>query len=120
MSLCSASNKGRIAVIGLLIAFAVSLLSSPAVAQSEPTPTWDIFVGYQWLHPGGEVPTPGSDFNNPSPYHVPDMSKGLGASATYNFNAHWGLEGDIGHNWLGSSRRDPGDVYESTFSTGPR
>src|SRR5271166_5691928 len=114
MSLCSASHKGRAAVIGLLILFAVSLLSSPALAQSDSTPQWDAFVGYQWLHPGGDVPAPYGDFNNPTKFTIPDMSRGFGASVTYNFDPHWGLEGDIGHNWTDNS------VYESTFSAGPR
>ncbi len=114
MSLCSASHKGRAAVIGLLILFTVSLLSSPALAQSDVTPQWDAFVGYQWLHPGGDVPTPYGDYNNPTKFTIPDMSRGFGASVTYNFDPHWGLEGDIGHNWTDNS------VYESTFSAGPR
>ncbi|MGA2417295.1 MAG: hypothetical protein ABSF59_22800 [Candidatus Sulfotelmatobacter sp.] len=114
MSLCSDSKKGRAAVIGLMIAFAVSLLSSPAPAQNEPTPQWDVFVGYQWLHPGGMVPSPYGNYNAPTAFTIPDMSRGLGGTATYNFNAHWGLSGDIGHNWADNS------VYESTFSIGPR
>jgi outer membrane protein OmpA-like peptidoglycan-associated protein len=116
MSLCYL-NKGRIVVVGLLFTLAVSLLSSPAFAQSDSTPPqWDLFAGYQWLHPGGTVPAPGTDFNNPAPYTVPDMSKGFGFSLTYNFDPHWGLEGDIGHNWVGEGT----SVTESTGSIGPR
>lgn len=118
MSLCYL-NKGRVVIFGLLFTLAVSLLSSPAFAQSDSTPPkWDLFVGYQWLHPGGQVPTPFSDFNNPTPYTVPDMPHGFGFSATYNFDAHWGLEGDIGHNW--AERGSGSGVYESTGSIGPR
>jgi len=115
MSLCSEFNKGRAAVIGLLLAITVSLLSSPALAQNnEQTPTWDVFVGYQWLHPGGTVPTPYGDYNSATPFNIPDMARGVGGTLTYNFNAHWGLSGDIGHNWTDNS------VYESTYSIGPR
>jgi hypothetical protein len=112
MLLCSRFSKGR-AVIGLFVILAVSLISSAAFAQSESYPKWDLFVGYQWLHPGGTVPAPFGDFNNPSGYKVPDMSAGFGSAVTYNFDPHWGLEADFGHNW-GSGN------YETTGSIGPR
>ncbi|MGA7401551.1 MAG: hypothetical protein WCC99_20840 [Candidatus Sulfotelmatobacter sp.] len=109
---CSKSSRGR-AVIGLLVVLAVSLISSAAFAQSDSNPKWDLFAGYQWLHPGGTVPAPFGDFNNPTGFNVPDMSAGFGAALTYNFDPHWGIEFDLGHNW-GSSN------YETTGSIGPR
>jgi hypothetical protein len=99
-------------VIGLLVVLAVSLISSSAFAQSDSNPKWDLFVGYQWLHPGGTVPTPFGDYNNPTGFNVPDMSAGFGSALTYNFDPHWGFEFDFGHNW-GSSN------YETTGSIGP-
>jgi len=112
MLACSKFSKGR-AVIGLLVVLAVSLISSAAFAQSDSNPKWDLFAGYQWLHPGGTVPAPFGDFNNPTGFNVPDMSAGFGAALTYNFDPHWGIEFDLGHNW-GSSN------YETTGSIGPR
>lgn len=100
-------------MVGLLAILALSLIASPAFAQSDSNPKWDLFVGYQWLHPGGTVPTPYGDFNNPTGFNVPDMSKGFGSALTYNFDPHWGLEFDLGHNW-GSGN------YETTGSVGPR
>jgi outer membrane protein OmpA-like peptidoglycan-associated protein len=97
----------------MFVILAVSLLSVPVFAQSDENPKWDLFVGYQWLHPGGTVPAPFTDFNNPGIYKVPDMSAGFGSSLTYNFDRHFGLEADLGHNW-GSSN------YETTGSVGPR
>jgi len=41
------------------------------------------------------------------------MAKGFGTSITYNFDPHWGLEGDFGHNWGDSN-------YELEASVGPR
>ncbi len=104
--------KGRLAV-GLLVVFALALISSPALAQSDENPKWDLFVGYQWLHPGGTVPAAFGDPNNPIPFNIPDMGKGFGSAVTYNFDPHWGAEFDFGHNW-GSSN------YETTVSVGPR
>jgi len=111
MSLCSFS-KSRV-VVGLMAVLAVSLISSPLLAQSDSNPKWDLFAGYQWLHPGGTVPTPFADFNNPTPFNVPDMAKGFGSALTYNFDRHLGAEFDLGHNW-GSGN------YETTVSVGPR
>src|SRR6202167_932052 len=112
MSLCSGFSRGRVTV-GLLAILALSLVSSTAFAQSDSNPKWDVFVGYQWLHPGGTVPTPFGDFNNPVGFNVPDMSRGFGTALTYNLDSHLGLEADLGHNW-GSSN------YETTASVGPR
>jgi outer membrane protein OmpA-like peptidoglycan-associated protein len=98
---------------GLFPMLAVISFATPAVAQSEPTPKWDLFVGYQWLHPGGNVPAPFGDPAAPTPFPIPDMSRGFGAAATINFDRHWGLEFDLGHNW-GSGN------YETTGSAGPR
>lgn len=112
MSLCSKLRKGRVAV-GLLIALAVTLVSSPALAQSDSNPKYDVFLGYQWLHPGGNVPTPFGDPNNPTPFAVPDMS-GAGGAFTYNFDKHWGGEFDSGFN------RSHSTANVATASIGPR
>ena len=114
MSVCSKFSKSRL-LTGLLVVLAAFLISIslPAFAQSDSNPKYDLFVGYQWLHPGGTVPAAFGDFNNPTPFQVPDMSAGFGSAFTYNFDAHWGAEFDFGHNW-GSSN------YETTGSVGPR
>jgi hypothetical protein len=115
MSRCSKLQKGRVAV-GLLIALAVTLISSPAFAQSDSNPKVDVFVGYQWLHPGATVPAPGGDPNNPSPISLADSSKGGGVALTYNFDPHWGAEFDVGYN---DGNNNP-LFYDTTFSVGPR
>jgi len=112
MSVLCRLGKSRL-ITGLLMVLAVSLISNSALAQSEPNPKWDLFVGYQWIHPGGNVPTPFGDPANPAAFQVPDMGKGFGSALTYNFDPHWGLEMDFGHNW-GSGN------YETTGSAGPR
>ncbi len=101
------------ALSGLCAVISVIGLCTPALAQSDTTPKYDVFVGYQWLHPGVTVPTPFGDPSNPTPFKVPDMAPGLGSAFTYNFDPHWGGEVDFGHNWSKGN-------YETTISGGPR
>ena len=112
MSVSSRSVKGQL-VLGLLVVLAMSLMSSPARAQSDNNPKWDLFLGYQWLDPNGSTPAPFGDPNNPTPYQVPSMFKGFGSAFTYNLDPHWGAEFDFGHNWGNGN-------YQLTASMGPR
>src|SRR5262249_941753 len=66
-------------------------------------PKQDVFAGYQWQHPGATVPATNGDPNNPTPFVMPDMPEGAGAAYTYNFDPHWGFEGDLGYS---RQRRD--------------
>lgn len=99
---------------GLSALIAVLLVSASAFAQSDSTPKWDVFAGYQYLNPGGTVPT-GSDPNNPIPFKLPAMTKGIGGALTYNIDPHWGMEADFGYN------RDTGSgSSEWTAGAGPK
>jgi len=111
----SSLGKSRL-LMALLSVLAVSMLSGQALAQTDSNPKWDLFVGYQFLHPGATVPLGYGDPTNPFPYKLPDAPKGAGAALTYNFDPHWGLEFDYGHNWQNSR----GLIYEDTTSVGPR
>jgi outer membrane protein OmpA-like peptidoglycan-associated protein len=108
---CCNTRAGRSLVAAVLAILAVLLISSSAFAQSDSNPRWDWFIGYQYLHPGATVPLGAP--SSPSAYQVPDMTKGFGSSATFNFNPHWGVEGDFGYNWGNSNN-------ETTASGGPR
>jgi hypothetical protein len=101
----------RVLCCFLLLMLTVVLLSAVTLAQDVETPKDEVFVGYQWLHPGGTVPSPFGNFNAPTGMKVPDMPAGFGAAYTYNFQKYFGLEGDFGHNW---------DDYETTVSVGPK
>src|SRR5579863_8611298 len=94
-----------------LVMLTVVLLSAVALAQDVETPKYEIFAGYQWLHPGGSVPAPFGNYNAPTAMSLPDMPTGFGTAFTYNFQKYFGLEGDFGYNW---------DNYETTLSTGPK
>jgi outer membrane protein OmpA-like peptidoglycan-associated protein len=111
--LLASARKTRLTAAGFFALLAVVLISGSAVAQGDSNPKWDLFVGYQFLHPGATVPAPFGDPNNPTPYKLPDMPKGAGAALAYNFDAHWGLEFDLGQNWGGGND-------ETTVSLGPR
>jgi hypothetical protein len=114
MSVGFSLSKGRV-IVGLLAVLAVSVVSYPAFAQSDSNPKFDAFAGYQWLNPGATVPAPGSDPNNPTPFKLPSMAKGIGGAFTFNFDKHWGLETDLGYN------RDTNSASsEWTLAVGPR
>jgi outer membrane protein OmpA-like peptidoglycan-associated protein len=106
-------RAARAVISSVLLMFATTLVSAPVFAQSDSNPKWDLFVGYQWLHPGITVPAPFGNPLNPTPFKVPDMAKGFGSALTYNFDPHFGLEFDLGHNWGEGN-------YETTASVGPR
>jgi outer membrane protein OmpA-like peptidoglycan-associated protein len=114
MSVGSNLSMGR-AVTGVLAVVAVSLISNHALAQGDTNPKFDAFVGYQWLNPGGTVPALGGDPNNPTPFKLPSMAKGIGGAFTFNFDRHWGLETDFGYNRDANSASS-----EWTVSAGPR
>lgn len=99
---------------GLAAVIAVLLFSVCTFAQSDSTPKWDAFAGYQYLNPGGTVPLIG-DPNNPVAFKIPGMAKGIGGALTYNFSPHVGLEGDFGYN-----RDSNSGSSEWTAGAGPR
>jgi outer membrane protein OmpA-like peptidoglycan-associated protein len=107
------SGAFRVALACILGSFILAICVSTASAQSESTPKWDIFVGYQWLHPNITTPAAFSNPSSPTPYKVPDIAQGVGGALTYNVDRHWGLELDLGHNAHDGN-------YVSTISGGPR
>src|SRR5882724_4680315 len=112
---CCTTRFTRPLAASLFVFIALALTASSAIAQSDSNPKMDLFAGYQYLHPGGTVPFPGSTPSTATPFTFPDMAKGIGAALTYNFDSHWGLEGDFGYN-----RNTDQIVSEWTASGGPR
>jgi hypothetical protein len=98
-------------LLTIMLAGMSSLLA--AQDQAATPPKVDLFVGYQWLNPGGQVPEPGQPADSPVTLTPPGMGKGLGSAVAYNFTGHWALEADFGYNWS-----DFGS--ETTVSGGPR
>ena len=59
MSFDSGLGRMRVLRASLLLMLTVVLLSAVTLAQDVETPKYEIFLGYQWLHPGGSVPEVG-------------------------------------------------------------
>ena len=109
MSLCSQAYR-RSALVALMLAFVVVLFPSFMSAQDQAPPKVELFLGYQWLNPGGNVP---QSVSNPVPFKLPSAPAGVGTSLSYNFTKYWALEGDFGQNWS--------DLYSETESSiGPK
>ncbi len=103
-------NPGRVICVAVAVAIIVAMSGT---VSAQETPKSELFVGYQWLNPGGTVPQPFQPFNGPIGVKVPAMAKGFGTAYTYNFTKYVGLEGDFGHNWADSG-------YETTLGVGPK
>lgn len=116
MSLCFQIRR-RSASVVLILAMVMVLLPSLLSAQDEKPPKADLFVGYQWLNPGGTVPVGSNPPFQPPPPPVatklPGMPIGYGSTVTYNFDKWWGLSLDVGGNFQDKAS-------ESTISVGPR
>lgn len=107
------TRRGRVLIFSCLSILTFVLLSTGAFAQDDETPKYEIFAGYQWLHPGATVPAPFQSPSAPVPLTLRDMGDGAGGSFTYNFAKYLGLEGDYGHNWTDQAS-------EQTLSVGPK
>lgn len=95
MSPCYQTYR-RCAAFALVLAVVLIALPTLMNAQSdEKPPKAELFVGYQWLNPGGDIPT--AD-NPPFAFHIPSIAQGFGTSLSYNFTKIWSLEGDYGIN----------------------
>jgi hypothetical protein len=106
MSLCHESYR-RCASVALVLALV--LIASPALlnAQTAPapkassslgddTPKAELFIGYQWWNPGGNIP----DQNTPpNAFKLPSVAQGFGTSLAYNFTKYLALEGNYGGDW---------------------
>jgi len=124
MSSQSKSHPGRVfATLTAMIAV-LCMFAAPAAAQDRPTPKWELYGGYSFFYPqsdihgqlpGAALPFPGTNLeSNP---------RGVGASATYNFNNWFGLTLDTSTHW-GSGEatfaRRIDDAAFSNLSFGPK
>ncbi len=89
--------------VGAAMVLALGLASPLAWAQDDEVPKWDIFAGYAWSEPGGNI----------AGTKIDELRFGWGATATYNVDKHWGISLDVGGNF-----GDNADV--GTIMAGPR
>ncbi len=106
MSLCHQTYR-RCASIALVLALVVIALpallnaqtapkASPVQSSDDAVPKAELFVGYQWLNPGGNIP----DQNTPpNAFKLPSILQGFGANLSYNFTNNLALEGNYGGDW---------------------
>ena len=112
MPLCQATCRKN-AGFALILVIVLAGLSTLMNAQDEHPPKAELFLGYQWLNPGGNIPNGTDAFGNPLAFKLPSMAKGVGISFAYNFTKYMALEGDYGGNWSDTAN-------ENTFTLGPK
>ena len=112
MSLCRNTCGRRMRNV-LIMVSVMGLASITAAAQDDAVPKVELFMGYQWLNPGGDVPVAGQPFNAPISHKFKSIPQGMGASLAYNFTKYLSLEGDYGGNWNKYGN-------ETTASIGPK
>jgi len=106
MSLCQ--TYWRRVALALALALVVVALPSAMLAQDFTAPRTDLFVGYQWLNPGGNVPDSAGNA-----VKAPSLTGGAAGTVTYNFDKWWGLSADVSGNFRNQ-------FSEETLSIGPR
>lgn len=111
MSLCHLT-RWRSAAAALVLAVIVVAMPTLLNAQ-ENTPKVEVFLGYQFLDPGGTIPNGQDQNGNQLSLRLPGIPHGAGTSLAYNFTKYFALEGDYGVN-LGRLGN------EITASVGPK
>jgi hypothetical protein len=105
MSRCHETYR-RCASAALVLAIVLIALPSLLNAQTAPkassaqsddaVPKAELFIGYQWLNPGGNIP----DHNTPpGAFRLPSIAQGFGTNLSYNFTKNLALEGNYGGDW---------------------
>jgi len=123
MSSHSKSCLGR--VLAMLAAIIVLLCASgtPAAAQDQPAPKWEIFGGYSYLYPNATVHGVLPSGLSPLSSQLESNPRGGGASVTYDFNRWLGISLDASKEWSSGetgvgNRID--DAGFSNVSVGPK
>ena len=96
-----AKNVLLLALVALVLPSLLNAQTAPppkasTVQSDDAVPKAELFLGYQWLNPGGNIP----DHNvPPNAFKLPSISQGFGTNLSYNFTRYWALEGNYGGDW---------------------
>ena len=89
-------------VLALVLIALPSMLNAQTAApnaqtvQSDDTfPKVEVFLGYQWLNPGGNVPDRTPPPAGPLAIKLPSMVDGFGANVAYNFTKNAGVRSQL-------------------------
>ena len=99
------------------------LFATLAAAQDQPAPKWELFGGYTVWNPGADVhgQLPGALL--PLSSRLEWNPRGIGGSATYDFNRWFGLTLDASTNWGSGEKtlaRRIDDAAFTNISFGPK
>ena len=117
MSSQSKSHPGRVLAMLTAMIAVQCMFAALAAAQDQPAPKWELYGGYSYLYPhadihgqlpGALLPLPGTRLeSNP---------RGIGISATYNFNNWFGLTLDTSTHWGSGESTLPHRIDDAAFS----
>jgi len=126
MSSHSKSHMGRILAMLAAMVVVLCTFGTPAAAQDQPAPKWELFGGYSFLYPNATVHgvLPGAAAGSlPLSDRMESNPRGGGASLTYNFNNWFGITLDASKEWsageVGVAKRID-DAGFSNVSLGPK
>jgi outer membrane protein OmpA-like peptidoglycan-associated protein len=72
---------------------------APIVQSDDTPPKVELFLGYQWLNPGGNIPDQTPPPAGPLAFKLPSIAQGFGTNLSYNFTKNLALEGNYGGDW---------------------
>jgi hypothetical protein len=71
--------------------------AAPVMSSDDAVPKAEVFIGYQWLNPGGNIPDVST--SPPTAFSLPSISQGFGSNLAWNFTKYLALEGNYGGDW---------------------
>src|SRR4051812_33086539 len=119
----SSHFKGRRSRFLTMLPAIIVFLCMFAATQDQPVPKFELFGGYSFVYPGGDVHgvLPGALF--PLSSRLESNPRGVGASATYNFNRWFGLTLDSSAHWGSGETTTANKIDDAGFynlSFGPK
>jgi outer membrane protein OmpA-like peptidoglycan-associated protein/opacity protein-like surface antigen len=116
MSFHSQSQLGRVSAMLAVMILVLCAFGTPAAAQDQPPPKWELFGGYSFLYPNSTVLGLLPQGVQPLSSELESNPRGAGASVTYNFN-HWlGLTLDASKQWSAGEVTTPKRIDDAGFS----